>query len=89
VKRTHAHRCQICGERLELKGGYYSEAHHVKPLGRGGLDVTANIMCVCPNHHALLDHGAIPLDPKSLRKADHHEVAQENIDYHNREIYRG
>lgn len=88
VKKAHAHRCQICGDRLELKdGSFYSEAHHVKPLGKGGPDVMENIMCVCPNHHALLDYGAIPLDPKTLRKAGHHEIAQENIDYHNREVF--
>lgn len=90
VKHMHAHRCQFGCERLELKdGSYYSEAHHIWPLGRGGPDVIANLMCVCPNHHALLDLGAIPLDPTVLRKAGHHELDPAFIEYHNREIYGG
>jgi hypothetical protein len=87
VKLLHKYQCQFGCKRLELKdGSYYAEAHHVKPLGKGGPDIIENIMCVCPNCHALLDNLAIRIDPKSLNKAGHHEVAQEYIDYHN-EMY--
>jgi hypothetical protein len=90
VKYMHKYQCQFGCARLELKdGSYYAEAHHVKPLGKGGPDEIANIMCVCPNCHALLDHGAIRIDPPALRKAGNHEIAQEYIDYHNEMYDRG
>jgi hypothetical protein len=46
-----------------------------------------NILCVCPNCHAKLDYGAIPLEGAALTTAAHHVVGQEYIDYHNRVIY--
>jgi predicted restriction endonuclease len=62
----------------------YAEAHHIKPLGapHNGPDVRANILCVCPNDHVLLDYGAIKLYGNHLK-----EVGQEYIDYHNENIY--
>ena len=42
--------------------------HHLQPLGEphDGPDVTANMLVVCPNHHADLDHGLVAVDPESL-----------------------
>jgi hypothetical protein len=91
VKMAHQHKCQLCGTRLNLKEeGWYSEAHHIKPLGRphDGPDDISNIMCVCPNCHALLDHGAIPLDIATLPQIGHHTVAKQYVDYHNRVIFQ-
>ena len=64
VKEIHDFTCQVCGERLESPGGLYAEAAHIKPLGRpdDGPDVESNILCVCPNHHKLLDNGGIVVD---------------------------
>lgn len=59
VKESNQHRCQICGQVLKLKDEIpYAEAHHIKPLGapHNGPDVRENILCVCPNHHVLLDY---------------------------------
>lgn len=44
------------------KGKHYVEAHHLIPFGNQGgfkfsLDVTANIIALCPNCHRLLHHG--------------------------------
>jgi 5-methylcytosine-specific restriction enzyme A len=44
------------------KGKPYVEAHHLIPFGKQGgfrfsLDVTANIVALCPNCHRLLHHG--------------------------------
>ncbi len=39
-------------------------------------------MCVCPNHHALLDYGAIPLDSEEIEG-----VGSKYIQYHNRKIF--
>ena len=85
VKEENDYHCQICGHTLHLANGdRYAEAHHVHPLGEGGADVLANIMCVCPNHHALLDYGAIRLDPEEIEG-----VGAEYIEYHNKEVYEG
>jgi hypothetical protein len=93
VKELHQCRCQLCSERIDLRDrdGYYAEGHHVQPLGQphNGPDVMGNIMCVCPNCHAKLDFGAIPLEPALVRRAGHHVVEQAYIDYHNLVIYGG
>ena len=92
VKRQHKHECQICGTTIELPDGRrYSEGHHIQPLGapHDGPDVACNILCVCPNHHAACDLGAIQLLLGDLRQADGHTIAPEFVAYHNRVIYRG
>jgi hypothetical protein len=92
VKNQHKNRCQICGETITLADGTcYSEGHHLQPLGapHDGPDVRENILCVCPNHHAACDFGAILLDISRLRKAADHKVSETFIAYHNTKIYRG
>lgn len=63
VKALYDHRCQICGIRIETLAGAYSEGAHLVPLGGGsdGQDTDANVLCLCPNHHVMLDHGALAL----------------------------
>ncbi len=63
VKELHDHRCQVCGVRLETAAGPYAEGAHVRPLGRphDGPDRDDNVLCLCPNHHALLDLGGITI----------------------------
>lgn len=57
VKRLYGFRCQVCGDRVETPTGPYAEAAHVTPLGRphDGPDVLANVLCLCPTHHAAFD----------------------------------
>jgi hypothetical protein len=64
-------------------------SHHVQPLGspHNGPDVMGNLVCVCPNHHAQLDFGAIRIDGKKLRTVDCHVVAAEFITYHNTTVF--
>lgn len=64
VKALHRHRCQVCGIGLVTPAGPYSEAAHIQPLGKphDGPDVAENILCLCPNHHALLDLGALIIE---------------------------
>lgn len=86
VKEEHDYRCQICDGTIDLGNGRrYAEAHHVRPLGKShsGPDVKENIMCVCPNHHVLLDFGAIRIDSETLEG-----VGQSYIDYHNAYIFQ-
>jgi len=85
VKEAHKYQCQICGQTLRLGDGTpYAEAHHVVPLGapHNGPDVRDNILCVCPNHHVLLDYGAIKLDENRLEG-----IGKGFIGYHNKSIY--
>jgi predicted restriction endonuclease len=89
LKSLHDDRCQLCDTRLEFPAGTsYSEAHHLRPLGRphNGPDVAANIVVVCPNCHALCDHGALMLVRSTIRACEGHEIEEEFIEYHNRKI---
>jgi 5-methylcytosine-specific restriction protein A len=91
VKIVHNYCCQICGYTLDLgTGKLYAESHHIKPLGEKhqGPDTVENIMCVCPNHHALLDYGAIPINLKDLRFTSGHAFNEQYIEYHNAYLYK-
>jgi HNH endonuclease len=58
LKRLYNGQCQLCDDYLEISPGeFYLEAHHLKPLGQphSGPDVQANLICLCPNCHVLLD----------------------------------
>ncbi len=86
IKAAHSNRCQLCDTVLRLpNGGSYAEAHHLRPLGapHNGPDVAANIIVVCPNHHALLDYGALMLRLSDVRDHHVHGITQHYIDYHN------
>ena len=48
------HTCRMCNFRLCL------EVHHVLPLAQGGSDKIANLITLCPNHHAMADRNLIP-----------------------------
>jgi putative restriction endonuclease len=94
VKKLYDHSCQVCGERLECVGGAYAEAAHIRPLGapHNGPDELENLLCLCPNHHVLLDRGAIQIDRsfvvqpigKPLKLKPPHRVSLEHIDYQRR-----
>jgi putative restriction endonuclease len=61
VKRLYHDHCQVCDTRLDVPGGSLSEGAHIRPLGRPhlGPDTPQNVLCLCPNHHTLLDEGGI------------------------------
>lgn len=93
VKRLYDYTCQMCGVRLETPAGPYAEGSHIKPLGipHNGPDHESNILCLCPNHHVLLDNGAITvaddltlLGIKAMRPSltSRHALAPECIRYH-------
>ncbi|MCD6476144.1 MAG: HNH endonuclease [Anaerolineaceae bacterium] len=90
IKRIHNFQCQICHETpIKLKSGFYAEAHHIKPLGEpyNGPDVSANIICVCPNCHVLLDYAAIKIDETKLIERKGHKISKEYIEFHNLNIH--
>ena len=89
VKLRHNYQCQICGHTIELpNGARYAEAHHIRPLGspHNGPDVIGNIVCVCPNHHAQLDYGAIQLTLTELHDCEGHSIDPKYVKYHNCKI---
>ena len=84
LKIRYAFRCQLFGTRLELRSGYYCEAHHLKPLGRPhhGPDLTENLIVVCPNHHVLLDYAVMELSCENFLDL-RHRIDPTFLDYHN------
>ncbi|MFG2045910.1 HNH endonuclease [Micromonospora sp. NPDC048935] len=104
VKRLHGHRCQVCETRLATRYGYYSEAAHIKGLGRPheGSDRMDNVLCLCPNHHAQFDAFAIYIDSdlavrwtvsgdkiSELRLHAEHPIDPDNLQHHRRFCGRG
>ncbi|EWM65541.1 MULTISPECIES: HNH endonuclease [unclassified Micromonospora] len=99
VKQLHGHRCQICGVRLEIRDGYYSEAAHIRGLGKphDGTDDLSNLLCLCPNHHTQFDFFALYIDEKftvrrtsddsrisELRRHPQHHIDQAHLRHHRR-----
>jgi putative restriction endonuclease len=98
VKALHGYRCQVCGERLATPAGFYAEAAHIRPLGapHHGPDTLNNVLCLCPNHHALFDFGSFGIAadysllglPGQLRSQSPHRPDPEHLAYHQQHIYR-
>ncbi|WPU91530.1 YDG/SRA domain-containing protein [Mucilaginibacter sabulilitoris] len=98
LKALYDYTCQICGLRITIKGIGYAEAAHIKPLGKphNGFDKADNLLCLCPNHHVMLDKGILTLTDefevlggeyeKVTFKADH-ALDGENIRYHRAHIF--
>lgn len=59
VKEIHDFQCQVCAIRLTNGKRNIAEAAHINPLGMGGEDSLDNLLCLCPNHHALFDAGGL------------------------------
>jgi predicted restriction endonuclease len=68
MKKRYDNSCQVCRIKLQLTRCTYAESHHMKPIGAPhfGPDTEGNILVVCPNHHIMLDRGAVRIDPCSL-----------------------
>ena len=64
LKKIYENKCQICGYRIELENGkFYSEVHHLRPIGNElGNDDFDNMIVVCPNHHKNFDWSILRLD---------------------------
>ena len=101
VKGMYKHKCQICGIRIETFTGFYAEGAHIRPLGapHNGEDGLENILCLCPNHHTMLDFGTIyitkehkvivrssQVDLGKITINPRHTLSEENLIYQ-RSIY--
>lgn len=106
LKSLYAYTCQVCSQPLNRGfGDPLVEGHHIQPLGQphNGPDIPANVIILCPNHHALFDLGAITIDVGQRRvihvdPADplngatlilRHEIGEEFVNYHNEHIFKG
>lgn len=85
IKKLYNNTCQICGLQLNVgKDKYYSEVHHIIPLGKphNGKDSLDNMICVCPNCHVQLDLKSKFLDENTFAVSRHH-ISANYIKYHN------
>ncbi|MFG2643362.1 HNH endonuclease [Streptomyces sp. NPDC048370] len=97
VKRLHRDSCQVCGLRLATRFGTYSEAAHIRGLGRphNGPDVLENLLVLCPNHHVQFDGLALYIDAEGtvrstadditigqLRRHHAHRISEAHLRYH-------
>jgi putative restriction endonuclease len=81
----------MCGVRLEGLAGPYAEAAHIRPLGarHRGPDTPDNILCLCPNHHVLFNHGGVAIEDDlaligaegRLRVSPRHSINDEHLRY--------
>ena len=64
VKELNNNTCQVCGEYFEGVNGPISVGAHIRGLGgiHNGPDVISNLLCLCPNHHALFDSYGFYID---------------------------
>ena len=79
-------------KRITTNAGPYAEAAHIKPVGKphNGPDRPENLLCLCPNHHLMLDKGVYMIEDDlsligiegSLTKHPDHEISIEHIRYH-------
>jgi putative restriction endonuclease len=98
IKELYDYRCQMCGIRLEGLAGPYAEGAHIRTLGapHHGPDTPDNILCLCPNHHVLLDHGGVGIGEDlsligvrgRLTVRPRHHLSQDHLRYR-REHYQG
>ena len=69
IKQLYEYKCQICSTQIKKNGWLSSlssedqykfltaDGHHIIPLAKEGLDIPANVVCVCPNCHRRLHSG--------------------------------
>jgi 5-methylcytosine-specific restriction endonuclease McrA len=55
LKSIYDHRCQVCGMNFKIKYEEpFAETHHIHSLSEGGLDISKNLIVICPNHHRII-----------------------------------
>lgn len=69
IKLLRGGKCQICGFSFKTKSGDdYAECHHLEHLADSGLDISSNILVLCPNHHRQFHYGNVELLDRSSGK---------------------
>ncbi|MFI5819116.1 HNH endonuclease [Streptomyces rishiriensis] len=97
VKELYSDSCQVCGLQLPTRFSTYSEAAHIRGLGRphNGPDKLSNLLVLCPNHHVQFDALAIYIDTGGivrmtvddrpidvLRQHPDHHINDAHLRYH-------
>ncbi|WP_413734386.1 hypothetical protein [Shewanella sp. BJSY2023SW005] len=62
LKSLYNHTCQVTGTEFLFQkkdGTYYTEAHHLIPLGEGGSDRVENLIVISPQIHSMLHHANV------------------------------
>jgi len=69
IKNLYKNTCQICNEKLISPKGLISVGAHIRGLGKphDGPDSIENLLCLCPNHHALFDSYAFYIEPHTYK----------------------
>lgn len=89
LKALYDNTCQICSCKIKIdKNKYYSEGHHIKPLGspHNGPDVKENIIILCPNCHVKFDNGVIDISKLKINENKYHKIDEQYITYYNKHI---
>ncbi|MGM9533777.1 MAG: HNH endonuclease [Intestinibacter sp.] len=89
LKALHDNTCQICSCKIKIdKNKYYSEGHHIKPLGspHNGPDIKENIIVLCPNCHVKFDNGMIDISKLKISENKYHKIDNQYITYYNEHI---
>ena len=75
MKKHRGHKCQICEAMglnpigfMSKRGVFYTEAHHVEEIGKGGGLEPENIIVLCANHHRQMHYGNVTLKRKTADK---------------------
>ena len=67
LKSIYDHRCQVCGMNFKIKYEKpFSETHHIDSLSQSGLDISKNIIVICPNHHRIIHKTNAEFDRSKL-----------------------
>lgn len=97
VKKMYNNHCQVCGTAIKTPLRFYSEAAHIKPLGEphNGTDDISNVLCLCPNHHKMLDYHSFSIADDfsligiegKLNVKKKHFIDKECLRYHREHFY--
>lgn len=93
IKTLYNYECQVCGITIEVKSSRYAEGAHIRPLGKphDGDDSSDNLICLCPNHHVMLDKGVYSISDDFKLLGDiqgvltvhkNHKLDKSNLNYH-------
>jgi hypothetical protein len=67
LKSVYDHRCQVCGMSFKIRYDEpFAETHHIQPLSEKGLDISKNIIVICPNHHRIIHRTDAQFDGSKL-----------------------
>lgn len=96
IKLMYDFQCQVCGVAIKTKDGLYAEGAHIRGLGEphNGPDIEENVLCLCPNHHAMFDKGGFHINDDFsligiegiLRVDSRHDIRKEFLEYHRNNI---